>query len=227
MASKLLKNGTVLTYDDGRSAIKVLRQASVLIADGCIVAIAEDSNDLSVPTDAEIIDVRGKIVSPGFVNTHVHMWQSVYRTIAPNIVLALYFSWLSQMSPTATAAFTAGDVYISSLEGYLEGLNAGVTSYVEHAHNNWSREVVEPGHEAALDSGARVWWCYDVMPRPNFSAEEQWEILGRIVAKAPSSHVVPGLSLDGLVMSYSDDLAPQLDYAKEMARRVSRPPCHV
>ena len=77
------------------------------------------------------------------------------------------------MSDTATKAFTAEDVYISSLEGYLEGLNAGVTSYVDHAHNNWCREEVERGYKAAVDSGARVWWCYDIAPSDGFSVEEQ------------------------------------------------------
>lgn len=60
------------------------------------------------------------------------------------------------MSPV-TAAFTPDDVYISSLEGYLEGLHGGVTSYVEHAHNNWNAAVVEPGFNAAVNSGARDW----------------------------------------------------------------------
>ena len=199
MASKLLKNGTVLSWDDTAKAIKVLRRASVLIVDDRIRAIAETDDGLYTPADTEVIDVEGKIVSPGFVNTHVHMWQSVYRSIGPNVILAQYFSWLSQMSETATKTFTPDDVYISSLEGYLEGLNAGVTSYVEHAHNNWSRDVVEPGYDAAIDSGARVWWCYDVAPSDHFPAEEQWETLEHIGArKATPSSVYLGLSLDGL-----------------------------
>ncbi|KAL8727582.1 MAG: hypothetical protein Q9181_005666 [Wetmoreana brouardii] len=216
MASKVLKDGTVLTFDDAAKAVKVLRRASVLIVDDRITAIAEDFDDLSLPADSEIINVQGKIVSPGFVNTHVHMWQSVYRTIGPDIILAQYFSWLSQMSDTATKAFNPDDIYISCLQGYLEGLNAGVTSYLDHAHNNWDREVVEPGYEAALDSGARVWWCYDVAPRDNFSLEAQWETLGHIAAKATPAPILLGLSLDGLAGSFRDDLAGQLENTKEM-----------
>lgn len=218
MASKVLKDGTVLSFDDRAKSINVLHRASVLIVDDRITAIAENAHDLSIPEGSEIINVQGKIVSPGFVNTHVHTWQSVYRTIGPNTVLAQYFGWLSQMSETATEAFTPEDVYISSLEGYLEGLNAGVTSHVEHAHNNWSPKVVEPGYEAAVDSGARVWWCYDVAPRDNFSAEEQWGTLGRIVAKATSSPVLLGLSLDGLAVSFLNDPTGQLEHTKKMAK---------
>ena len=218
MASRVLKDGTVLTFDDAANAIKVLRRASVLIVDDRVAAIGENADDLSVPFGAEIIDVQGKIVAPGFVNTHVHMWQSVYRTIAPDLVLAHYFSWLSQMSDTATKAVTPNDIYISCLEGYLEGLNAGVTSYLDHAHNNWSREVVEPGYEAAVDSGARVWWCYDVAPSDQFSSEEQWDVLGRIAAEAKPSLVLLGLSLDGLAGSYLNDVAGQAEHLKHMIK---------
>ncbi|KAI4262820.1 MAG: hypothetical protein L6R42_002010, partial [Xanthoria sp. 1 TBL-2021] len=122
------------------------------------------------------------------------------------------------MADTATKAFTPKDVYISSLKGYLEELNAGVTSYVEHAHNNWSGGVVEPGYGAAVDSGARVWWCYDVAPSVNFSFEEQWETLGRLAARTRQSPVVPGLSLDGLAPSFLTNPTGQLEHTKQMVR---------
>ena len=75
-------------------------------------------------------------------------------------------------------------IYISCLEGYFEGLNVGVTSYVEHAHNKWNAEVVEPGHNVAVDSGARVWWCYDIAPWDEFPEGEQSDILDRIRPKS-------------------------------------------
>ncbi|KAI4282008.1 MAG: hypothetical protein L6R38_003265 [Xanthoria sp. 2 TBL-2021] len=123
------------------------------------------------------------------------------------------------MADTATKAFTPKNGYISSLEGYLEGLNAGVISYVEHVHNNWSGVVVEPSYEAAVDSGARVWWCYDVAPSVNFSIEEQWETLGRLAAKTTQSPVVPGLSLDGLAPSFLNNPTGQLEQTKQMVRQ--------
>lgn len=218
MAAKVLRDGTVLTLDNTTQSIKVLRRASILIVGDRITAIAEHYEELSIPAGCEIIDVQGSIVSPGFVNTHLHMWQSVYRTIGPNFALVQCFNWLSQMADTATKAFTPRDVYISRLEAYLEGLNAGVTFYVEHAHNNGSGAVVEPGYEAAVDSGARVWWCYDVAPSVNFSIKEQWESLGRLAAETRQSPVVPGLSLDGLAPSFLNSLTSQLEHTKQMVR---------
>ena len=218
--TKVLRDGTVLTFDDATQSIRVLSKASILIENDHITAISEDP-DFPIPENAEIINVYGKIVSPGFVNTHIHAWQTVYRTIGPNVFLSQYFEWLGHISP-ATAAFTPDDIYISSLEGYLEGLHGGVTSYVEHAHNNWNADVVEPGFDAAMDSGARVWWCYDVADREGFAMKQQWEALGRVRDKVTEgSPVQLGLSVDGLSGLFGNDPDGSLKYMREMIRKLN------
>ncbi|TKX22243.1 putative amidohydrolase family protein [Elsinoe australis] len=205
MGIKVFQDGTVITFDDDTQAVKVLPKASVLVVDDRIAAIAEQLSGLPKDADlsaAEVINVEGKIVSPGFVNTHVHSWQTVFRTLGPNVILASYFDWLSARSRTAIETFSADDVYFSCLEGYLEGLNAGVTSYVEHAHNNWNAGVFDAGHRAATDSGARVWYCPDVSPHDGYSKDEQWEKIRQTFANTSStSTVLPGLAVDGLVIS--------------------------
>ena len=116
MVSKILMNGTVLSWDEAENRIKVLPRASILVVDDRIKGISETLDEIEIPTGIEEIDVEGKIVSPGFVNTHVHMWQTVYKTLGPDTFVVQYFLWLSQMS-AATQAFTPDDVYISALEG--------------------------------------------------------------------------------------------------------------
>ncbi|OJJ79800.1 uncharacterized protein ASPGLDRAFT_69911 [Aspergillus glaucus CBS 516.65] len=176
--TKVLKDGTALTFDDSTQSIRVLPKASIIIENDRIAAISEDS-DFPIPQYAEIINVHGKIVFSRFYqHSHPHMADS-------------------HMSP-ATAAFTPDVVYISSLEGYIEGLHGGVTSYVEHAHNNWKADVVEPGFDAAVDSGARVWWCYD-----------------------EGSPVQLGLSVDGLSGLFGNDPDGYLKYMREMIRKLN------
>jgi cytosine/adenosine deaminase-related metal-dependent hydrolase len=173
---------------------------------------------METPEDTEIIDVHGKIVSPGFINTHVHMWQSVFRTIGPNISLAQYFGgWINQFAPTTATAFKPEDVYISCLQGYMEGLSGGVTSYLDHAHNNWAPEMTRPGFKAANDSGARVWWCYDVANYDKYPFERQWEALSDIATGIPASSLVqPGISLDSLSTSFRNDTDNYLQYTQQM-----------
>ena len=71
--------------------------------------------------------------------------------------------WLAQFSKGARH-FTADDVYVSSLQGYMEGLHGGVTSSLDHAHNNWPGKyisshpvsilirVVDDGHTSPIQT---------------------------------------------------------------------------
>jgi imidazolonepropionase-like amidohydrolase len=65
----LIKNGKVFTMEG-----KIYERASILIEDGKIKEIGEN---LVAPLDAEIIDVEGKIIMPGFIDAHCHlgMWE--------------------------------------------------------------------------------------------------------------------------------------------------------
>lgn len=72
MAAKLLlQRGTVLQHDAQDNVI-ALRNTDVLIEDDRIVKIGPDID----PENASIIDCDGKIVAPGFINAHHHVWQS-------------------------------------------------------------------------------------------------------------------------------------------------------
>lgn len=196
---KLLKNGTVISYVNSSQSLQILRNASVLIEGDHIKEIAEAP---SAPENAEIIDVGGKIVSPGFVNTHVHLWSTAYRSIAADVSLTHYFDWLSQAGKTAQTAFTSDDIYISTLEGYLEGLNGGITSFVDHAHANWSPGVAERAFDGAVDGGARTWWCYDIRGgNRTFSIPEQWQMYSELAKKPRPTTLSLGLAYDGLAGS--------------------------
>jgi hypothetical protein len=73
MASKsiILKNGTFLLHDNDNRVTPTV--TSLLIQNGKIVTIA---HDIEPSKDAEIIDCTDKLISPGFVDTHHHGWQT-------------------------------------------------------------------------------------------------------------------------------------------------------
>ena len=202
MTGKLLKNGTVIAWDNQLQSIKVLENTSIRIVGETITEIAP-AVDMSSSTDTEVIDVTGMIITPGFINGHCHMWQTAFRSMAPDIFIAQYFGWLSQMG-TATKSFTPSDIYLSCLEGYCEGLNAGVTSYVDHATANWSRDVVRPSYEAASDGGARVWWCHDLFP----GDQDRLAMLGKIKSDIDAdAHGVVSMGLAPDAYDWSNETA--------------------
>lgn len=67
----VLRGGTVLYHDDEDSVI-VLKDTDILIRGNLIAKIGKD---IEVPSGATVIDCKGKIVSPGFIDTHHHLWQ--------------------------------------------------------------------------------------------------------------------------------------------------------
>lgn len=119
------------------------------------------------------------------------------------MTLLHYFDWVSQASKTCRA-FTPDDIHISSLAGYMEGINGGVTTYVEHAHNNWGPDIMERGFDAAVESGARIYWCYDTFPREEFTPEQQWKVFEKLAARSKPDELALGLSFDGLAMMRAD-----------------------
>src|SRR5256885_5752078 len=70
----LLRGGHVLTMDPG---LGDLPTGDVLIEDDTIVGV-----ESRIDADAEVIDVAGRIVIPGFVDTHRHTWEAAIRGCA-------------------------------------------------------------------------------------------------------------------------------------------------
>ena len=83
-----IKNAqTVLTMDDSR---RELHAVDIHLSMGEIKAIG---TYLSVPEGAYILDASTCIVTPGLVNTHHHLYQSLTRAV-PGGQDALLFGWL-------------------------------------------------------------------------------------------------------------------------------------
>ncbi|KAI9869889.1 MAG: hypothetical protein M1823_008917, partial [Watsoniomyces obsoletus] len=124
----------------------------------------------------------------------------------------------------ATASFSPKDIYISTLEGYYEGLNAGVTSYVDHASVNWRGDIITPSCEATIDGGARVWWCYDFNTRipGKLSIEEQCETLQNLETKMQpaDSQVTMGFAFDGFHLSTDADVEHMKKIARDIKAKV-------
>ncbi|EJD50628.1 Metallo-dependent hydrolase [Auricularia subglabra TFB-10046 SS5] len=178
-ANILLQGGTVIAYDSASERLQVLRNTSVHIVDDRIVGLYGPSAAMSLPQGADVVDVHGHVVSPGFVDTHRHGWQTAFKTLCADVSLMEYFQRFSGGgNAKAQYEWTAEDVYIGTLAGNYEALNAGVTSIVDHARHTWSKETSAAGLDASLDSGLRIFWAYAVQSLTNgFTIQDQLEDL--------------------------------------------------
>lgn len=83
--SIVLTNGTVLIHDANNHVVPT--QTSILIKDGMIAKIAKD---IEAEEGVEVIDCTDKIISPGFIDTHHHGWQTQLKGRHANQLLMEY-----------------------------------------------------------------------------------------------------------------------------------------
>lgn len=120
-ASVLLSNASaVITFDTETESLSVLRHGSVLVDGDRIAGLYEGALPDGIPADAEVVDCAGKIISPGFIDTHRHGWQTAFKTMGSNTSLAEYFMRFGEF--VAGPYFTPDDVYIGQLAGLYEGM---------------------------------------------------------------------------------------------------------
>jgi cytosine/adenosine deaminase-related metal-dependent hydrolase len=146
---KLLRGGTVIPVKGGDLPAEFV--GDVLIEDGKIAAIAPRLD--VAPEHAEVVDMTDHIVLPGFVDTHRHMWQSIFRYAGTDWVLADY---ANAMWRILGPIFEPEDTYLSLRVGLAEALNAGVTQVYDWNHNLNSPDHADAAVAAHRDSGARV-----------------------------------------------------------------------
>jgi 5-methylthioadenosine/S-adenosylhomocysteine deaminase len=156
----LLRGGQVLTMDPH---LGDLSPGDVLIEDDRIAAV-----DRHIDADADVVDVSGRIVIPGFVDTHRHTWEAAIRGCAPNATLDDYFV---EVLDTFAPCYRPEDVYASNLAGSLECLNAGITTLVDWSHINNTPEHPDAAIRALQETGIRAQYAYG---SANTSLADYW-----------------------------------------------------
>jgi cytosine/adenosine deaminase-related metal-dependent hydrolase len=141
----VIRGAHILTMD---GKLGDLPRGDVLVRNGAITAVAES---VSVP-GATVVDARGMICMPGFIDTHWHLWTSVCRPLIridePKFG---YFPVTNRLGPH----FTPEDSYRSVRLGLAEALSAGATTVHNWAHNIRSPEHADAELRAMRDSGLR------------------------------------------------------------------------
>jgi cytosine/adenosine deaminase-related metal-dependent hydrolase len=118
--------------------------------------------------NAEVIDAAGRIVIPGFVDSHRHTWEAAIRGSAPNATLDDYFV---EILDTFAPKYRPEDVYASNLAGSLECLNAGITTLVDWSHINNTPDHPDAAIQALRDTGIRAQYAYG---SANLSLADYW-----------------------------------------------------
>ena len=156
MSTLLIKNARcVATFDHADpSQARELRNASVFIRDHRIAFVGPTAD---LPTEAlaadEVIDARHHLVTPGLVNTHHHMYQSLTRAI-PQVQNAELFGWLRGLYPL-WAGLTPEMVQVSTQIAMAELLMSGCTTSSDHLYIYPNGVRLDDSIDAAREIGMR------------------------------------------------------------------------
>ncbi len=179
MTRCLIRNATVVSID---SSIGNLPRADILIEDG---RIAEIGTDLEASAD-EVFDAEGYIASPGFVDTHHHVWQTAMRSLTADWSLGDYVAGIRVVASTR---YRPQDMYAATRHGLVEALHVGVTTTADYCHNILSPDYAEEALRGTIDSGARSIWCYGFNTPPGAeTAFPDVDARGRFLEAFASRH---------------------------------------
>ena len=141
----VIRGATVLTMDP---KINDLATGDVHVRDGAIVAVAAK---VDAPK-AQVIEGRGMICMPGFVDTHWHLWTSLFRPFVRADVNEFgYFPVSNRLGQLMTPE----DSYRAVILGTAEALSAGCTTVHNWAHNVRSPDHADGELAAMRDAGIR------------------------------------------------------------------------
>jgi cytosine/adenosine deaminase-related metal-dependent hydrolase len=126
--------------------------------------IAEIAPSISAD-DADIHDASGMIASPGFVDTHRHVWQTQLKGVAIDWSL---FDYTCLMRSMYSICYEPDDAYLGNYVGALEAVNAGITTVVDHSHLQISEAHSNELVRGLKESGIRGVMCYGVYRNPKY-----------------------------------------------------------
>lgn len=122
--SVVFRNATVITVDKQG----IIPNGDVLVTGD---TIAEVGTKLQVPEGTIEVDATGGILTPGFVDTHRHMWQTALRGYGGDWALSQYFVFYYLQHGEV---FRPEDIYAGNLLSALESVDTGVTTTLDWSH---------------------------------------------------------------------------------------------
>jgi 5-methylthioadenosine/S-adenosylhomocysteine deaminase len=138
MQELLIKNGRVWPAADR----EMIEDGSVLVRDGRIVRVGRFHARART-----VVDADGCLVMPGFVQSHVHLCQTIFRGAGEDMPL---LPWLRQIIWPLEAAHDPDSIYASAMLGCAELIRSGTTAFLSMETVRHTQFVFEAANEAGL-----------------------------------------------------------------------------
>ena len=204
MNEYLIANGTVVTLGEKN---RVIENGAVHVKDGRIEDIG-DSEEMQSRYSCDVkVNAAGKVVLPGFICAHHHLYSTMARGFAPPGEPASNFGEiLERLWWKLDKALGGEDVYYSALVPLIECIRNGTTTIIDHHASPSCRDgSLDIIADAVLESGIRASLCYEVSDRniPAAGVAENERFLKRL--ESENSEFLAGMVGLHASMTVSDD----------------------
>ncbi|MFE2041401.1 amidohydrolase family protein [Streptomyces sp. NPDC059477] len=164
----LFRGATVVTGDP---RLGTQQNADVLVTGATIKAVGPN---LAAPSNAVVVDGRDRILMPGMIDTHRHMWQTVLRGVAAEWTIANYFQFMFEGG--WGQLWRPEDIYAGNYLSMVEAINSGVTTTLDWSHGLYTYEHAEAAADALFDSRGRARLAFgDISAGP-----QKWAVDGDV-----------------------------------------------
>lgn len=144
----VIENAAILTMNANKTFIE---NGTIGIINGTIALLEKQTSDFCCRAKKRI-DARGKIAFPGFVNTHVHCFQSLLKGLGADLPL---ISWLNSSVQPFGVRVTHRQQELAALVACLEALKSGCTTLCEFFYTNQDPELADVCIETMQKTGIR------------------------------------------------------------------------
>lgn len=197
----LLKNCKLISMQEGRE--KIEDNVDILIEDSYIKNIQQNITD----DEAQKIDLNGKVVMPGFINTHAHVPMSLFKESVDGYLLQ---DWLEKKIWPVEDKLTSDDIYRYSKITFNEMINTGTTCVNDQYFN--TEDIIR----AANDKKIRIELTRTLMDSDG-NGKQRLDELKYILDKYRdyNSNITFNVGVHGLYTSNEKYIKVVTDFARE------------
>jgi 5-methylthioadenosine/S-adenosylhomocysteine deaminase len=146
----LITDAHIVTMDDyGRQ----IEGGAVAVTGPQILAVGPGEELRRGYSAQRVLDAGGKMLLPGFINTHTHLFQGLLKGLGDGLDL---LTWINRITGPAAIHMSHEDAYIGALMACMENLFSGCTTVVEFMYGHPDHSIYDPIAQGMLDSGVRA-----------------------------------------------------------------------
>jgi len=166
MGKTLIKNGLIVTMNPSG---EVIRKGSIYIEDSVIKEIGPSAS-IGSKKDAKEIDAEGKIIIPGMISCHNHLYSAVVRSIPYSGFESPDFSFVSWMDrfwlPLLEDRVNQETMYAGTRANVLDHLRSGITTTTDTAEGSYALPgALDAVDKACMETGIRAVLSFETTGR--------------------------------------------------------------